>query len=324
MGSEERAARRVVKRAEKVERKADRTAARETRKAARVAKKADGAELGRTRGTQFWADRLVVDGWRIQEHVQFGRVRVVSGDNVRVHTGTSYEEAHAAFTEAIGTPQRKGSHLVVFLHGYGGKSQRMAELCASAREAGFVADAIEYPSLFRRVDEIADNVVQLIVDSAAFRGRQVKTVSVVAFSMGGLVASTIIARLAAREDAPRVGRLVTIGTPHRGSPLADLTKVFTVVGGPNITELTTLNQTQLGRLKKLKVSFGVVGGRGHRNGWTFIGLVDDGDGIVEIESAIAPEADDSLVIDRVKHTKLPSNPEVIAGVIRFLGTGRFA
>jgi triacylglycerol lipase len=56
-------------------------------------------------------------------------------------------------------------------------------------------------------------------DLAAFvRALDARRVNVVAHSMGGLDARYAIARLGLRD---RVASLVTIGTPHRGTPLAD-------------------------------------------------------------------------------------------------------
>jgi triacylglycerol lipase len=55
--------------------------------------------------------------------------------------------------------------------------------------------------------------------AALVAGMEEKRVNVIAHSMGGLDARYAIARLGL---GPRVGALVTVGTPHRGSPVADL------------------------------------------------------------------------------------------------------
>ncbi len=271
-------------------------------------------------GTQFWRDRLVVDDHRIQQHVRFGRVRVLDPYDRRLHTGTTYSAALAAFTKAVGTSHQRGDHLVVLLHGYGGKATpRMVPLRDAVRAAGFVAEVVQYPSFFRTVDELASSITDLVAASAAHH-RGIKQVSLVAFSLGGLVASAVMAKLALRKGTPRLGRLVTVGTPHLGSRIANFTKWLTFIGGPNITELVVRDRRELA---VLQVPLGVVAGRGFINGWVLLGLLGDGDGVVELESALGVGAADSLMVNGVKHTRLPAHSEVVEGVVRFLKTGQF-
>ncbi|MHB8876623.1 MAG: lipase family alpha/beta hydrolase [Myxococcaceae bacterium] len=64
-------------------------------------------------------------------------------------------------------------------------------------------------SIARRAEELAKTV----------RSLDAKRVNIIAHSMGGLDARYAIARLGLGE---RVASLTTVGTPHRGTPLADL------------------------------------------------------------------------------------------------------
>ncbi len=314
-----------AKRNARAERKVERKRARELRRLERKrAKELKTAEKRGAKGSQFWADRVVVDDWRVQLHVRQGRARVLDAKNKKVFTGTAYQEAFDALTDAHRPDDGGRDHVVFFLHGFGGRTKRMTDLCQAAREAGFLAEMVEYPSLFRRVDEIANTVAQLVIDSVALRKLHTAKVSLVAFSMGGLVASSVAHALLSAKDAPKLAHIITIGTPHLGSPLANYTKSLTLLGGPNITELTTTNTTQLTRLKAIRgLSFGVICGDGHQNAWTRLGLVGRGDGVVELASANWEGATDSLIVDKVKHTALPSNRQVIAGAIEFLTSGRF-
>jgi pimeloyl-ACP methyl ester carboxylesterase len=275
-------------------------------------------------GTQFWADRVVVDDHRLQEHVRFGRARVLDGADRRLHTGRSLDDARRAFDDAVARPRQRGDHLVFFLHGYGGKTRRMFKLRDAAREAGFTAEVVQYPSLFRTIEELAASISDLVVESAAAHGR-IKKVSLVAFSMGGLVASLVAHRLVQRRDAPSLARLITIGTPHGGSPLADVTKWLTSLGGPNIAELTTASRRAMRHLPEAKAArIGVVGSGGFRNGWTLLGLIGEGDGIVELSSAVDVPNAARFVVEGVRHTELPSDPAVIDAVTTFLDAGQFS
>jgi len=70
-----------------------------------------------------------------------------------------------------------------------------------------------------RVGRTAPVAVRAQQLARRIEGLSAKRVNVVAHSMGGLDARYAIARLGL---ASRVASLVTIGTPHRGTPLADL------------------------------------------------------------------------------------------------------
>jgi len=198
----------------------------------------------------------------LASHVRFGRARVLAAADYRLHTGSSVDDAREAFERHVPRSKQRGSHLVVLLHGYGGKATRMSPLRDAVREAGMRAEVVQYPSLFRTIDETASSIVDLVEASAAAHG-QVQTVSMVGFSMGGLVASQAMRRLNDRRDSPKIGRLVTIGTPHGGSRIADLFKPLTFLGGPNVSELAHSSRQAFGHLKGLRVPVGVVAGVGH-------------------------------------------------------------
>jgi pimeloyl-ACP methyl ester carboxylesterase len=326
----ERAKKRVARQGERVARKAVKASAKaqkvevraKKQAANRAAKEARRAGKGPATG-HFWREVLVADDLRLREHIRTGSVDVRTATNARLHKGKSLEEGRAVFTHALGTPRQAGDHLVLLLHGYGGKARRMVPLRDALRAEGFVAEVVQYPSLFRSVDEIAKSIADLCVGSAALHGGRIKTVSLVAFSMGGLVASSVVTMLQQRNAGFALGRLVTIGTPHRGSPLADLTNWLSFLGGPNITRLCTRNDEELASLRRSGVPFGVIAGDGVRNGWTLVGQLRDGDGVVPLSSAVIEGAEDQLVVQKVKHTRLPGNTTVLESVGRYLRSGRF-
>jgi hypothetical protein len=314
-----RAAKKTVKAAAKTDKREARAQKKTTKQAAKEARReGKGPKTG-----HFWRELLVADDLRLREHIRTGSIDVRTGAHVRLHKGKNLEEARAAFTQALGTPRQGGEHLVLLLHGYGGKARRMVPLRDALRTEGFVAEVVQYPSLFRSVDETSKSIADLCVGSAALHGGRIKTVSLVAFSMGGLVASSVVTMLLQREAGFVPGRLVTIGTPHRGSPLADVTNWLSFLGGPNITRLCTRNDEELASLRRSGVSFGVIAGDGVKNGWHTLGQLRDGDGVVPLNSAVIEGAEDKLVLQHVKHTALPSNPVVLESVGRYLKTGRF-
>jgi triacylglycerol lipase len=112
-------------------------------------------------------------------------------------------------------------HPVVLLHGLLGFDElvlgptRVAYFRGLTERLRRVGADVHRPRVSRTA-AIAARGAQL---AARIEALPAKRVNVIAHSMGGLDARWAIARLGLSE---RVASLVTIGTPHRGSPLADL------------------------------------------------------------------------------------------------------
>jgi triacylglycerol lipase len=112
-------------------------------------------------------------------------------------------------------------HPVVLLHGLLGFDELVLGPTRVAYFRGLTerlrrAGADVHRPRVSRTAAIAARGAQL---AARIEALPAKRVNVIAHSMGGLDARWAIARLGLSE---RVASLVTIGTPHRGSPLADL------------------------------------------------------------------------------------------------------
>jgi pimeloyl-ACP methyl ester carboxylesterase len=108
---------------------------------------------------------------------------------------------------------------VVFVHGMNGNPLEWAPVIEALDKTRFQPWVLYYPSGLRLdvVSEYLDRAIDLL-------GRRygVKTVQVVAHSMGGLVARTFVQRHQARGHPPQVNLLVTINSPLRG--MASATK----------------------------------------------------------------------------------------------------
>jgi triacylglycerol lipase len=130
-------------------------------------------------------------------------------------------------TEALRRGELKPRHPVVLLHGIlgfdeisvlGSKYEYFRGVAAQLRQLGCEVYSIRVPpvgSIAARAEALA------LAVKALAAGR----VNLIAHSMGGLDARYAISRLGL---APRVASLVTVGTPHRGTPLADA--LTTLVG----------------------------------------------------------------------------------------------
>jgi triacylglycerol lipase len=118
-------------------------------------------------------------------------------------------------------PALKLKHPVVLAHGLmgfdkitlGGHEREYFRGVRAKLEAMGAQVHVVRVSAFASVEQRAREL------TAAINAIGAKRVNVIAHSMGGLDARFAISRL---NLAPRVASLITIGTPHRGTPLADL------------------------------------------------------------------------------------------------------
>jgi predicted alpha/beta hydrolase family esterase len=106
-------------------------------------------------------------------------------------------------------------HPVLVVHGFGCSSAVWRPLLARLRAAG--VGPVRGVSLEPMFADIETYAAQLLRELEALGSRGGgNTITVVAHSMGGLVA-----RAALREAPPRlIGRIITIGAPHHGTALA--------------------------------------------------------------------------------------------------------
>ena len=117
------------------------------------------------------------------------------------------------------------AHVVVLVHGLDEPGRLWRDLVPALHEHGYTVLEFNYPN-----DQRIHDSAQLLYDElVACRRRGVERVSIVAHSMGGLVArETLGSPLMYRSDPrgglarPGVARLITLGTPHGGSKLANL------------------------------------------------------------------------------------------------------
>lgn len=128
------------------------------------------------------------------------------------------EAGHPHWYEAEGlaAPGR----VVLLVHGLDEPGDIWHDLAPALARAGYATYQLEYPN----DQPIADSARDL--DAALRRLRQAgaERVDLVCHSMGGLAAREALTRdtLAAPPGRPRIDRLIMVGTPNAGSPLASL------------------------------------------------------------------------------------------------------
>ena len=216
---------------------------------------------------------------------------------------------------------------VILIHGMGLKAQgvSMRPLAARLRRAGYQALCLDYPAYKLTIDE-AFAALRPRVRAAA--GRMARC-HLVGHSLGGVLA----VRLAEEVPQDRRGRVVQLGSPNLGSPLAALAgRVPTVrrVLGPVLEELAVTRDPDAVRAAK-QAEVGAVAGVTSWGPAAYVparfapdladGFLEDSDGKVAVSSALAI-ADEAAVLP-VGHAFLPTSRRVADCVTRYLATGCF-
>ncbi len=267
-------------------------------------------------GKQLWADVFARDGFRIQRNV-FGEHHRLLGPADRRLAWGSYAECRQAFEVTPREPWPDGTHVVLLLHGYLRAKDAFKPMTRALAAAGYAAVPVNYPSMWRGMDDHADQLRQVL---DGLEGRF--TVSLVGHSMGGLISRKVLADGGDWQERLTVNRLVMLGVPNQGAEMADRLSDwwwFRTLGGPASTELTTHHVPSL---PPPTCAFGNVAGvRGNGEGWNpFIAGEDDG--VVTYDSTRMPGAEDSLTLPCI-HALLMRHPRVIQGTLSYLRTGRF-
>jgi pimeloyl-ACP methyl ester carboxylesterase len=109
---------------------------------------------------------------------------------------------------------------VVLIHGLWMKGVEMTLLRRRLRRAGFRVQLFRYASLMRA---LPDNAQRL---HAFIQGLDAETVHLVAHSLGGL----LVRQLFHDHPSQPAGRVVTLGSPHAGSRVADAMAATGVTG----------------------------------------------------------------------------------------------
>lgn len=269
-------------------------------------------------GRQFWADQHVFQGWRIQEHVFTRHFRLLDPENYRRAWG-SREHCEGVFEQACKDLelQSKSDHLVVLLHGLGRSRHSLKKMEANLVASGFEVAAVNYPSTRRSIDEHAAQVEKILAERT-----DVKEVSFVTHSMGGIVVRALLHRKGSWKESIRTGRVVMLAPPSQGSLAADFLKdslPFQLIAGEAGQQLEPQAMAQL---PPPPCSFGIIaGGKGDDKGYNPI-LPGDDDGVVTVENAKLEEAADFLLVHS-SHTNIMNQDEVVAATLSFLKNGSF-
>ena len=218
------------------------------------------------------------------------------------------------------TTDNAGAEKVVLLHGFGRSAMSMLLLNSALTEAGYDVYSLDYPS----TDEAPEALVEIVGEkiNSCCKDRA-ETVHFVGHSFGGLLVRDYLGR----HQPKNLGHVVLIGTPNKGSELADddlgiaAQETLLEWAGPSAQVLHTGPDGYPASLPAPDYPVGVIAGiRGTRmsDKW----LPTPNDGVVSVASARLDGMTDFIAVE-VTHWDMRSNPVVAELVIDFLRHGRF-
>ena len=208
---------------------------------------------------------------------------------------------------------------VILLHGLMRTPRAMRPLERSLSAAGYTVFNLGYPSSREAEGALVARLDGEVRARCTDRNRRVHFVT---HSLGGILVRDYLGR----APAIRVGRVVMLAPPNRGSELVDVFKRSALLRwllGPAGVRLGTQDDALPRRLGPLSgYEVGVIAGNATLNplfSWVVAG---EDDGKVSVASTRVEGMRDFLVVP-ASHPFLMRNTLVLAQTLRFLRTGRF-
>jgi pimeloyl-ACP methyl ester carboxylesterase len=266
-------------------------------------------------GFQNWADIWARAGWRVQVHYRTGGARVLDPLNAIVRMGT---EAECLATARSLAPCLRRTKAAILLHGLGHQPGGMDRLTNVLAGAGWAVANVGYPSLRRSIE---DHAIAASRIACAMTEDGADAVCMVGHSLGGLVARSAMARSSA--DGWQAGRLVLIGSPARGSAIADTLKslaAYQKITGSCGQAVTPVGAASV-PVPVCQNILVVAGGNGGR-GFNPL-LRGDNDGVVTVhETRLPHDAVFAFVTIASFHNFLAGHPMAVKATLEFLEAGR--
>ncbi|MBN8523218.1 MAG: hypothetical protein J0M23_05140 [Rickettsiales bacterium] len=208
-------------------------------------------------------------------------------------------------------------HLIILLHGIGKNSSSLKGLKTYLNKESFSILNINYPSTKYSIEELS-NILHNDIYCAT---QKYKMVSFVCFSMGGLVIRAYLHKY----KISNLGKVVMVGTPNKGSEVADFFKnnrLYKNFFGPAGLQLSTNQQEIAPLLGNLDCKLGIIAGNLSLDFYYFLFKGAANDGKVSVKSTKLENMSEHIVI-KVPHWYMPRSKTVWKLVLNFLKYSKF-
>jgi triacylglycerol lipase len=208
---------------------------------------------------------------------------------------------------------------VILLHGLARSDASMVQMAEALEAEGYAVLNINYPSREAEIESLAATAIgQALTDPRVMAAGKIHFVT---HSMGGI----LVRQFLQTNSIDRLGRVVMLGPPNRGSEVVDELgdfQLFESINGPAGRQLGTDSNSVPNRLGPVNVELGVIAGDRSIN-LINSGMIDGpDDGKVSVASTKIEGMKAHLVV-HVTHPYLMKNAQVIRETICFLRTGMF-
>jgi len=269
-------------------------------------------------GQQFWQDRDIHAGWRIQENILTGHCRLLDPENKRIAWG-HYKTCTSGLEKIRHNPRihQLSRHAVLLIHGIGPSPRPFKKMQSALAEAGFEAIPVHYPSTFNTIECHARSLTGLLN-----RIEGIDQVSFVTHSMGGLVLCEALSCEPYWRENIRINRTVMIAPPNQGSVMAGLLKnvpLYQFLYGEPGQQLTPRAARKRPEFPDIPLMI-IAGGKQNRHGFNPF-LQGDNDGMVKVSETRLGDIKPSVIIPAL-HATLCKHPETIRHTLNFLKLGK--
>lgn len=227
--------------------------------------------------------------------------------------------AGCANSEGHASAYRAEDELVVLVHGLGRSDWAMWRFAQRLEDVGYHVCRLDYSTIGESVASVIAETTKQI-DGCILHAPKVHFVG---HSLGGLVIRAYLQNNMPKEKKDKLGEVVLIGTPNKGSELADrFSDSWLMSIGGGISRALVTGPTSLGRsLAEADFNLGVIAGTKSSN-LTSKAFKGPNDGLVSVESTKLESMSDFVAIE-VGHSQMRYNIEVVEQTIHFLQKGAF-
>jgi len=208
---------------------------------------------------------------------------------------------------------------VVLLHGLSRTAKSMEKLAETLNKDYQVLN-IDYKSRKNTIEDISKKEIDPQIQR--FCTDPELKINFVTHSMGGIILRHYLNR---KKDSLKVGRIVMLSPPNKGSEVVDNLmniKFVTKINGPAFRQLSTDSLSFVNMLPPPRWETGIITGNQSINWINSIMIPGPDDGKVSVESAKLEGMKDFLVVKRT-HPMIMKAPEVIDQTLHFFKQGKF-